>query len=238
MNKKKNIWVGVSFLAVILFSCDFYKEDTSLSDVVKVPFLPNQPVLISLKSKLNLENASSYELVQGPTAGKIQMINNQFAIYTPGQTDSENVSFRLRDVIGNEIGNGRIQFEKQEGACGIAQFDRAEIRKDSSLHINLANNDRLCSKMAGGVVSYIDLENSDGFIVGISSSSLDMNYKAPAGFTGTAKVIYIAGLNLKKEYEDMGQLPSYGIKNAQDLIDHSYMFEYFVTSIAEVVVHD
>jgi hypothetical protein len=227
-------------LSVILFSCDFYKEDTSLSDVVKVPYLPNQPVLVSLKSKLNLANANSYELINGPSFGKLQMITNQFAIYTPGQADSENVSFRLRDKTGAEIGNGGIQFEKNENACGIAVFDHAEIKKDSSLHINLTNNDRLCSKITMGAISAIDLENADGFLFSLSVgnySSLDMNYQAPVGFTGTAKIIYVAGLNLKKEYGNGSPLP-FSFESAQDLIDHSYMFEYFVTSIAEVVVHD
>jgi|GEM_PF-5925231 len=239
---KKSIWHGIMVLSIVLFSCDMYKHDASITASGKVNFISQKQVLVSLKSTLNLPDVEKFEVVSGPSAGKTEIILDKFMIYTPGNQATESATLKLYDKNGAVLGSGKIIFEERQNSCGIIPFTYAEITQDSSLRVHLADNDLVCAPIHSAAIANVSVENSEGFDISVyvagtlPESSLDIIYNPPTGFVGTSKSIYVAGLNVKPEYLHQFDAGDIRMNSADDIINNSYIFQNFIVSMAEIKV--
>jgi len=250
---KNLIRFGIILIAVIQFACEKEKSAPLISATGKVNFLSQKQILISLNTALNLTNAAKFEVTTGPGTGKAEIYLDKFMIYTPGSDSTENATVKFYDASGRTLGNGKITFEESQNSCGIIPFTKAEVAQGNTLNVHLADNTLLCANIeyvhigVNGVSSGL---NGNGFSLstslGDATPTVDLSYTPPAGFVGTSKILYVVGINVKPEYAsqyakiNQAWLDNSGKPGSGDVITElitiSYMFEYFIASIAEVTV--
>lgn len=192
----------------ILASCDVYKGDTPIAVVPqKVQFITGQQRLFTVTAA-NLASADSLQLTGLTSGATAEVVKDNFVLFTPGTSTSETLGVNLLKSSGELLSKSTVELSKSTDGCGIAAFDYAEIEAGGSITINLVDNDKICQDLNSGAITLIDVENSDGFEISINlpNNSVDLSYKAPAGFHGTAKVIYAVGVqagslaNLKEPF--------------------------------------
>src|SRR5205814_940105 len=145
------------------------------------------------------------------------------------------------------VGTANISFEETYSSCGIVPLTNAVIARDSVLHIHLANDSIICQQMNYTLIGlYGTAPYSDsGFSISASSTGghgyVDLTYTPLSGSSATSKMLYIVGINVKPEYQlqystiEQGWLTG-GMSVFDELNSVSFMFEYFLVSIAEVRV--
>src|SRR5258706_12036631 len=245
----KSNWIGSLALAMMALACEVHK-DPLITTSAKINFINRQPVVISLTRAVGNTYVSKFEIVSPPVGGgKAEIILDKFMIYTPGTQSNESATLRMLNKEGKLVGTANISFEESYSSCGIVPLANAVIARDSVLHICLANDSIICQQMNYSLIGVSGVAPYNGNGLSISASSkdghgyVDLTYTPLPGFTGTSKLLYIVGINVKPEYQlqystiEQGWLAASntGSMSVFDELDSvSFMFEYFLVSIAEV----
>jgi hypothetical protein len=220
---------------VLITGCDFYKEDVPAVIDYTMDYFPNEPIAVDLSAFIEPERSKSFKLRGLPGAGSAEIISESFLIYEPKGGKSDQVIVDVFDANNEKIGEARVNLEGNASACGIAQFDYAEVPPGGELLINLLKNDSICSPIRSTYLSLRLLENYEGLTFPpidpkdpSTWMKLGLYYKAPEGFKGTVRAFYKAGVNVKDEYRDL---------SGEELMENPVeKFEYFVTSLVEIKV--
>lgn len=240
-------WIGSIALAIVALACEEHK-DPLITTIAKINFIKQKPVVISLTRAVGNTYVSKFEIVSPPGGGsKAEVILDKFMIYTPGTQSNEIATLRMLNKEGKLVGTANISFEESYSSCGIARLTKAVIARDSVLHVTLANDSIICEQMNYTLIGLYGTApfSDNGFSISTSSigghGHLNLMYTPSSGFTGTSKVLYIAGINVKPEYQlqysKIEQGWSAGGMSVFDELDSvSFMYEYFLVSIAEVSV--
>jgi hypothetical protein len=225
--------------AVLMSSCDTYKEDVPAVIDYKVKYAPNEPILINLGAFIDQGNSKSFIIKGSPTAGNAEILAESFLMYAPTSNTGDQITVEMFDASNNSIGEARVSLEASATACGIAKFDYGEVQNGTELSINLADNDQLCEPIREALLMYTPIENADGLFITIPPKAnpndpseqtiIKLTYNAPAGFHGVARGLYVTGINLKDEYQDQ-----WGTDEL--LINPAEKFKYFVASLVEIHV--
>ena len=248
----KSNWIGSLALAMMALACEVHK-DPLITTSAKINFINRQPVVISLTRAVGNTYVSKFEIVSPPVGGgKAEIILEKFMIYTPGTQSNESATLRMLNKEGKLVGTANISFEETYSSCGIVPLTNAVIARDSVLHILLANDSIICQQMNYSLIGVSEASPYNGNGFSISANSKDghgyvgLTYTPLPGFTGTSKLFYIVGINVKPEYQlqystiEQGWLAASGKPGAMSVFDEldsvSFMFEYFLVSIAEVSV--
>lgn len=243
----KSNWIGALALAMMALACEVHK-DPLITTSAKINFIKQQPLVTSLTRAVGNTYVSKFEVVTPPGGGgKAEIILDKFMIYTPGTQSSESTTLRMLNKEGKLVGTANISFEESYSSCGIVSLTKAVIAGDSVLHVTLANDSIICEQMNYTLIGLYGTApfNDSGFSISASSIGghryVDLTYTPSSGFTGTSKVLYIVGINVKPEYQlqysKIEQGWSAGGMSVFDELDSvSFMYEYFLVSIAEVNV--
>jgi hypothetical protein len=233
----KKLSLGTIGLALLLGSCDQYKEDSLPVINYSVAYHPNQAILFNLGAYINPGYGNSYSILKTPNSGSAEILKSSYLKFAPGANASDRVTVDIADADNNTIGRAQINFEANESACGIATFDHAVIAPDSVLTMDLANNDLLCQPIGTAILQVVFLENFEGLNIEIprpdpipQPTTIKLSYQAPAGFVGKVSAIYTAAINIKEEYADKWN-------SGENLLEHPEYFTYYVSSLVEIDVN-
>lgn len=226
-------------IGVMIISCDFYKEDVPIIIEYSLDYVPDQPILMDLSAFIDHGNSKSFRIKNSPASGTVEILAESFMLYSPEGQGVDQVTVEIFGAENSKIGEAHINLEAKPNACGVATFDYAEVHAGEELLVNLTENDLLCNPIRELILRYTPIENAEGLRITIPPLSLppnptekfriELKYNAPEGFTGTAKALYVAAMNIKEEYRDQW--------NTDELmINPADKFEYFVASLVEISV--
>lgn len=228
----------IALVGALATACDFYKDDVPVVVNYTMDYIPNKSVAIDLGAFIENGNSKSFKLRGLPQNGFAQILNESFLVYAPNGAHSDHVFVEVFNAGNVKIGDAQINLEANINACGIAEFDYAEVQPGGELLVNLADNDKFCGQIREAVLMYTPFENAEGLVITIppkvsptdpnENSRIELRYKAPEGFSGTAKGLYVAGINIKEEYRN---------ENFEELmLNPAEKFEDFIASLVEIKV--
>lgn len=235
----KTKFVLFALVGSLATACDFYKDDVPAVVNYTMDYIPAQPIAVDLGAFIEHGKSKSFKLSGLPREGSAEILHDSFLIYEPTGNQSDHIVVDIFNERGEKIGEAQVNLEANGGTCGIAKFDYAEVPSGGELQVDLTENDQFCGPIREAVLMYTPIENAEGMSVNIpvkidptdpnEKIKIQLSYVAPAGFTGVAKGLYVAGVNLKEEYRDQ-----WGTDEL--MIDPAEKFEYFVASLVEVKV--
>lgn len=230
----KNLFAFCLLAMLGTTSCDNDEVIKTQSNSIK--YIGEQPILINL-NKYN-EGGSQFVINTTPQHGSASVINNKFLLYAPTSQQSDN-------VIVKKTGGGQqelieLKFQADASACNIAAFDKKTIKKGESLSFDFAANDKLCAGIvASSIVGIVPTSNESMYfnieanISALPRFSGTLYFKSPQNFVGTAKAIYLVGVN----YFKGGAIPGAPNQSIEELINHpEKYYEYVLYGLAEIEV--
>ncbi|MEQ1587596.1 MAG: hypothetical protein ABL895_17050 [Cyclobacteriaceae bacterium] len=237
----KASFIIVAFICLLNSGCDFYREDVPIIVDNTVMYVSNQPILVNLGTYIESENSQAFTIKNNPSGGGAEILANSFLKYSPTHNVEDKIIVDVFDAANAKIAEIRVKLTVSEKTCGIAKFDYGIVKSGSDLTINLTDNDQYCDPIHEAILMYTPIENAEGLSVSIplktnpfdpnEETRIELTYHAPVGFTGVARGIYVAGINLKESYKDQ-----WGTDEL--LINPSEKFQYFVASLVEIKVEE
>ncbi len=233
-------------LGGMLLGCDIVNDDARPPELnVQTFTFAEKPAVVNLSAIAGGKNVDVTG-VGTPAFGKFETLSdtegNKFLVYYPNQTfvgQKEELGMNLVNRDNNQLfaqlklgveslENGRVATCNR--ASGI--YDYAKISSDSTLVLDLLDNDIFCGvDYNGGIVNehLIQNINTEDVLISLGPGRVvTLTYTPPAGFTGKVLYMYDLGINWKVNVE--------GVGSKQILSDPYKYLEAFTTAMVEIDV--
>ena len=237
MNMKLKFLLGT--LLVVCFSCDQYKEDTPVVIDYTAKFVPNEPVVVSLKSFISPSTSNNFSITHNPSVGIATVIKDSFLKYIPEATE-DRLKLDVFDKNGKFLAKANIKLVPTSSPCGIGFVDSYTLHEGESIAERvLVSEETICEHIGSAFLAVTPVENTEGLVFTIpppgpnhNPIQLILSYNPPEGFKGSVKALYSLGLNVKEEFMEEYSNLLY----AEDLIKHPEYFNFFISAMIEIEV--
>lgn len=228
----------VIIIAILMISS--CSDENAIEPSKVVSYLKGQPLVVNLQKYNNGMKGTSFSLAGLPKNGTAYMINGNFLVYEPSSNATDLV--KVNRIAGNQSEAISLTLVNDDSACGIAIFDKKQIKKGETLVFDLVDNDKLCeSTYSGNTAGIIFLDETSSHYfdlqpLGLPNISCNLVFNPPTSFIGIAKVLYVVALGANFT-PDFSNPQNVVLPSMEDIIKNpTKYYQHYLIGIAEVEV--